>query len=388
MYISDLTLSAFRAHDDFKISFGERINLITGPNGIGKTNLLEAIHYLCLTKSFVSARDATAIREGSDEFVIRGRFVDGGTQSRSVSLQYSKATGKTLQVNKATVERVTGHVGLLPVVVFSPDDYGITAGGPEERRRFLDNMLCQASKTYLADLQNFRHALKQRNSLLVQATSHTATFRSQLDAWSSEVVRHGARVINRRRTDISLINSYLHDSLEQLGLANEVPEMRYRSVPVGDVDRGTSSGGRDLSLEEIEERYFEALVEAGSNDMARRRTSVGPHRDELELFVNGRPLRNYASQGQHRTFAMALKLAKYHYLYKLCETKPILLLDDAFDHLDPERIAGYIHLIQDKLECQAFITTANPGVIESIVQWGDPNRHFNLSVMIGALEKE
>ena len=169
MRLRSLRLLSFRAHDETDVTFAPGVNLIYGPNGSGKTNLLEAIHYLCLSKSFLTSQDPHALRQGCPFFEVEGRFEGEQRPEFTARLVYVPEEGKRIFVNKAPLERLSEVVGMLPVVVFSPADGALTAGGPDERRKFLDNTLSQARPVYLDDLLKYRRALKQRNALLLRA---------------------------------------------------------------------------------------------------------------------------------------------------------------------------------------------------------------------------
>lgn len=361
MKLEKISAENFRTYERLEMSFADGMNLITGPNGIGKTNILEAIHYLCLTRSFASARDSSCVRADRESFVIRGDFSSDAQRSYSVGATYSRAGGKHIQVNKIPHERHSDHVGRFPIVVFSPDDYALTAEGPIERRRYLDNLLSQAYRSYLVDSVAYRKILKQRNSLL-QLYPRPSGFGTTLDAWTNELVKYGSRLVHKRISDMSYINKHLHNAFEFLDLPDEIPAIEYQSG----LDIVAQHGA---DVDTIASSYREALDDIRDQEVGRRRTLIGPHRDELGLTINGRPLRNYASQGQHRTFAMGLKVAQFMYLSDITEETPILLLDDAFDHLDPDRIQSYVQMINEKLRCQTFITTANPGVLDSCIDY-------------------
>ena len=379
MRLRRVSAKNFRTYDQLDLSFTDGINLITGRNGIGKTNILEAIHYLCLTKSFASARDAACLKQDSSAFVVQGEFVSDSNREYSVVLRYARDTGKRLTVNKVEPERQSEHVGRFPIVVFSPDDYALTADGPEERRRYLDNILSQAYSAYLSDSMAFRQTLRQRNSLL-QAYPRPPGFAASLEAWTSELVRYGARIIARRYSDISLINNYLQSAFSYLDLPGEHPEMSYKS------GLGLPQNA-SLSIDEIEARYHVVLENTREKEISRRRTLTGPHRDELDLSINARPLRNFASQGQHRTFAMALKIAQFMYLQDVADETPVLLLDDAFDHLDPYRIERYVRMVSEQLRSQTFITTASSQVLDQCIDYSIPknSRHDLEDIDVGSL---
>ncbi|MEO1479054.1 MAG: DNA replication and repair protein RecF, partial [Bacteroidota bacterium] len=195
MHLRRLRLVSFRAHAESTLALAPKVNLLTGPNGAGKTNVLEAIHYLCLSKSFLTSSDAYVLQRDRPFFEAEGDFESERRPSLQVRLVYVPDEGKKLFVNRAPLDRLSDIVGQLPVVVIAPDDYDLTAGGPEERRRFLDNTLSQSKPVYLDDLLKYRRALKQRNALLLHLKRNRGASDAGLDAWTEELVTLGARIV-------------------------------------------------------------------------------------------------------------------------------------------------------------------------------------------------
>ena len=349
MLLKTVYLKGFRAHLDTKLSCSRGVNIISGPNGAGKTNVLEAIHYICLTKSFLVSQDNYALQRNAPFFELRGEFQGEHRPQLEVRVVYLPEEGKRVFINRNPVERLAKVVGQFPVVVFSPEDYELTAGGPEERRRFINNTLSQAHPLYLDDLMKYRRVLKQRNVLLMALRRGEPVHPEHLRSWNEELILLGSRIILARQQFIQEFSQYLARAYRLMEAVGECPGITYQGVV-------TAEG----PLEHIVEQYRERLGAVYQKEREQGRTLVGPHRDEMRFTINGFELRRYASQGQHRTFGMALKLAKYFYLQDHLNEAPILLLDDVFGTLDTQRVAVLLELLQSGEVGQSFITTAEP----------------------------
>ncbi len=352
MRISSLTLTSFRAHQKSVIDFQPGVNLIFGPNGVGKTNVLEAIHTLCLSKSFLSTQDQYIVRRGDSHYEVQGEFAGEQRSKISARIAFVPAEGKRIHVNRAPLDRLSDIVGMLPIVVFAPDDYVITAGGPEERRKFLSNILSQARPAHMEDLWSYRRALRQRNELLSQYQGRRIPMpEGLLESWDAEFVRYGARVIAQRLRFLQEFDRYLADAYATMEHVAEHPTITYSTAV--DVDDAPDE-------DEISGRLRERLNEVHSRERDLGRTAIGPHRDELIFRLDDLDVRRYASQGQHRTFGMALKLAQFFYLRDRLDETPILLLDDIFDHLDPQRTEAVLTLLASDSVGQSILTATRP----------------------------
>ncbi len=366
-------MESFRAHDNSRFSFTPKINLIGGTNGIGKTNIVEAIHYLCLSKSFLAKKDKFALRHGYPWFQVRGDFEGDQRPALSVRLAYSKADGKRVFVNGATLERIADFVGMIPVVIYSHLDQALTAGGPEPRRRFLNNVLSQARPVYLGELIKYRRVLRQRNELLSRIRNGSVSDPgSQLSSWDSELVRWGSRLIQSRRDFLVEFGTFLERAYELMGIAPDAPAVSYKSKSAGRLNA-------DATESEVQEAFAARLRRLARREVQQGFTAVGPHRDDLVFALNGQPLREYASQGQHRSFVLAIKLAQYLYLLERLNEHPIMLLDDVFDTLDVARVRVILNLLQQDWFGQSVVTSAQPDGLAEHVAWTDPlNQRFSL----------
>lgn len=364
MILHSLRLHDFRAHHETRLALTPKVNLLYGPNGAGKTNVLEAVHFLCLTKSFLTGNDSYALRRGSRFFEIEGTFESRRRPEIRVRLAYVPEEGKRIFINGAPPERLADVVGMLPVVVYSPEDHALTAGGPDERRRFLNNLLSQARPVYLDDLLKYRRALKQRNELLGQYRRRRATPPAAiLEPWDAEVADLGSRIIAARHRFLSEFQRFLDEAYGQISHVAEQPTMRYETAV--ELDDGDDTDA-------VRAKYGEALKRAARREVQRGVTLVGPHRDELVFTLDDLEVRRHASQGQHRTLGMALKLAKYAYLRERLDEPPLLLLDDVFDHLDARRSAAFLELVQSDAVQQTIITATARTGFEATVPFEAP----------------
>ncbi len=368
MIVRNLLLRSFRAHTETTARLSEKVNAVCGPNGAGKTNLLEAVHFASLSKSFLTATDAYALRNGDPFFEISAELVSvGGTES-TVRLVFVPGEGKRLTVNGSPLERMADLVGRFPVVVLSPADHDITAGGPENRRRFLDNILSQAHPVYFSDLLAYRRALRQRNALLrTLAGGRSTTANAQLDSWTEECTQLGSRILHRRHRFVHDFTRFLDEAYRTIESVAEVPTIRYRTLV--EPERRTDE-------ESVRSRYRERFAEAAGREIEQGRTLVGPHRDELVFALNGMEVRRYASQGQHRTFALALKLAQYFYIHESKEEPPIFLLDDTLDNLDPNRRAAILEVLQSDRVGQSIITAADVHFFAPVLDFTSPRNRL------------
>jgi DNA replication and repair protein RecF len=370
MRLRSIRLLSFRAHAESEASFSPKVNLLYGPNGAGKTNILEAVHYLCLSKSFLTSHDGHVIRHGCPFFEVEGVFEGERRPDLAVRLVYVPEEGKRIFVNKAPLDRLADIVGMLPVVVLAPDDYALTAGGPEERRRFLDNTLSQARPAYLADLMRYRRALKQRNALLQSLRRTRTDDPAALEAWTAELVLLGARLIDRRRAFAAEFARFLAEAYARLEAVGEEPSLEYETaIPLPE----------EMSMEEIAEAFSSRLERVARRERELGRTMAGPHRDELVFRLNGFEVRPYASQGQHRTFGLALKLAVFFYLREHLDETPLLLLDDVFGILDPKRSTVILDLLRTDAVGQSLITAARREPFDEVVPFAaEENRALNV----------
>lgn len=342
LHVRSLRLSHFRNYESLEVGFHPQLNLFLGSNAQGKTNILEALYCLSTTKSFRAAADDEMIRFGQEGGAIEG-VLHREEGQQTLRLELRQGRNKALFVNGKKQKKLSSLLGRLPTVVFSPDDLFLVKGGPGLRRRYLDVTILQMDQGYLAHLQQYERTLKQRNSLLRQKAPGMET---QLAVWDQPLAQHGAALMVKRLEVAKRLSDFAGKALKDLTGGAEQFEVRYEpQLPLE---------GPEGSLAE---KMLEALLKARREEMARGVTVVGPHRDDLGLWVNGQPLRKFGSQGQQRTGALALKLAQLSLLTEQCHTAPLVLFDDVMAELDEKRQAFFLNRLQQG--GQAFLTGTN-----------------------------
>ncbi|TAK59707.1 MAG: DNA replication and repair protein RecF [Bacteroidetes bacterium] len=364
MQLTTLRLHNFRNHTDSTFEFGGGANLFLGDNGQGKTNVLEAISYLCLTKSFYASSDSIALKLGAELFEVEGTFITGETNEHVVRVAYDKQQSeKAYFINRKSVEPFSSVIGKFPVVICSPEHNPVTAGGPDERRRFCDFVVSQASPVYFKALLEYRRVLKQRNKILLDAKLNGSNPARLLESWDEQLVQHGSALTYRRKLFIDDFAVMLRAQYHHLIGEEEEPAMEYEPFQE-----------RFATDAECKEMMKKALAHSKTEEARVGATLVGPHRDEFVFKINGLDLRKYGSQGQHKTFLVGLKLGEFHYLKNLCSEQPLLLLDDIFSELDErrsERLLDFVGTIS-----QTFITSTTMKWFEPFDTMTERNKKF------------
>ena len=343
--LKTLSLVNFKNYDRGDFCFCPKINCLVGNNGTGKTNVLDAIYYLSMTKSSINPADTQNIRYDADFFVIQGEYQRDDT-SESIYCGIKRGQKKVFRRNKKDCERLSEHIGLLPAVVISPADGNLISGGSDERRKLINEVISQYNRNYLHDMIQYNRALEQRNALLKQERAFNVEV---LDLWSEQLVTAGNRVYQVRsefcREIIPVFQQYYHD---------------------------ISGGGENVELvysSQLHDNDFATLLnEALEKDRIMQFTNVGVHKDDLLLRMNGLPVKKSASQGQQKTFLVALKLANFNFISRHGNITPILLLDDIFDKFDAMRVGRIIRLVAGEEFGQIFITDTGSERIERILQ--------------------
>lgn len=360
-------LQNFRNHLDTEVEWAPHVNVITGHNGAGKTNLIDAIHYLCMSRSFVASSDRYVINQDAPYFTIDGHFEGNIRSSFEVTCSYSRGEGKKIFVNDSPLDRLSDLIGMIPVVVLAPEDKKLTSEGPKERRSFIDSLISQISPAYLKDLLDFRKVRRQRNTLLQDYRGPEDVLIDYLEPWDAQLVEYGARIVAKRTEVLNQFQDYLSKQYELISGMRHQPHLKYQTFCEPSED-----------AEVIADRYQEALEEAREKEVEREVTTVGPHRDEIVFYLDDFELRKFGSQGQHRLFALSLKLAQLFYFSEELDDLPIFLLDDVFGDLDPHRTEVLLQALIDHAG-QTFITSASPVPFEQFMTFdGEKNRHYSV----------
>ncbi|MBE0643651.1 MAG: DNA replication/repair protein RecF [Bacteroidetes bacterium] len=361
MILNRLRIVNLRNHGHTEIDCPEGTLLLLGENGAGKTTVLEAISLLCTSRSFVTHQDKSLLRREAEGYRVEGWFTSTTSSRRSVALAYDADPGrKQIEMDNAALPAAADLIGVFPLVALSPQHRPITAGGPGERRSFIDFIISQLHHVYLMDLIAYRRALRQRNALLADHERRPADVRSTLEVWDASLAESAVRVLRRRHGFVDEFVPYLGEAMQAVIQDREEVALRY-----------VSSMELDPFSETAVDDYRARLSQRMDMDIRRGTTTIGPHRDELEILLNGLDVRAQASQGQHKTILISLKLAEYRYLHMHLDEPPILLLDDVFSELDDERLANVLRLV-DGLG-QTFITSANQATLRFFPQGGMQN---------------
>jgi len=336
VHLSHLSLFQFRNHREAELALGAQVNCFTGPNGVGKTNLLDAVHYLSLSKSYFEPTDTHNVLKGEEVFMVKGTMAtDAGDDELVCSVR--KGHRKVLSRNRKEYERLADHVGRYPVVMITPYDGQLVLEGSEVRRRFLDGLISQFDRAYLDALLRYNRAMAHRNQLLKQAWKNGGLDRSTAGPWDEQLIQHGEAVHAVRKTFMEELVPLLESHYQGISSGPERVNLTYRS-------------------ELGEKPLRELLNEAWSRDLAAEHTTVGIHRDDLLFTLEGQPLKRYGSQGQQKTFLIALKLAQFDLTAARSGQRPILLLDDIFDKIDPQRMRHLLQLLGGGRFGQVLIT--------------------------------
>jgi DNA replication and repair protein RecF len=346
MYLCRLSLTNFKSYATAELEFSEKINCFVGDNGVGKTNLLDAIYYLSFCKSYFNPQDMQNIRHEEDFFALHGHYERTGETEDVVSCIQKRNQKKQFRLNKKEYERLADHIGLIPLVMVSPSDADLINLGSDERRKYIDGVISQFDHVYLDNLLNYNRILQQRNALLKQM-AETSYASGSMDAWNRQLIPLG-EVIHRRRAEF---------------LQDFIPLFRQHFEFL-------TEGKEEVSIyydSQLNSNQFGALLlESVSRDLALRYTTAGIHKDDLQFTISDYPVKKFGSQGQQKSFLVALKLAQFEYTRNIRGFKPILLFDDVFDKLDEKRVSQLVRLVGENSFGQVFITDTHPERIQKI----------------------
>lgn len=326
MILSSVQIKNLRSHNNISLVFSEGLNYIVGENGAGKTTLLESIYYLCTTKSMVAKTDSEAISFNAEAFEITGEFRDNS--NNTVRVYFSQAENKKYYFeNNKSVSRLSDVIGKYPVVILTPADHSITQGSPADRRKFIDSIISQVSSTYLKLLIDYNKCLRQRASLLNQVKEgRRKDVDIEINAWTEKLIASGVEIINHRIIFLSDFVDHFKESYKKILKEKESPDIEYHYL-------------NNYKGQNIKQEFVEQLNSLRIDEFRRGTNLVGPHRDEFVFKINNINLKQFGSQGQHKTFQTALRFAEFFYIKSVTGKSPLLLLDDVFGELDAERVS-------------------------------------------------
>lgn len=340
MYLKNLKLIQFKNFQGLDLVFNQGVNCFFGTNGAGKTNLLDAIHYLCLTKSAFIPTDSHHIKHGEAFFTIKGEF-ELKEKELGINCFFEGGRKKRIEVNGKPYTKLSDHIGLLPLVIIAPDDTEIINGGSEERRKFFDGMICQADQNYLHILIRYQQNLKQRNALLKRFAEEKRMDKLQLEPYNEQLLKLSKDINRTRHVFLSKFLIHFHKHYASISGAKEMVNIEYQSQ----VDKDSF----DLDF-----------INNLNKDLLLKRTGFGTHKDDFNFTLNGKQIKKFGSQGQKKSFLISLKLAQFYIFKEIKGTKPILLLDDIFDKLDDFRIHHLMTAVANNEFGQLFISDARP----------------------------
>lgn len=353
--LKNLQLTNFKNYAQLDVNLCPNVNCFVGNNGVGKTNLLDAVYYLSFCKSYFNPIDSQNVRQGSDYFAIHGRYEMGESMGDSndlvqVSCVQKYGVAKQMKWNKKAYKSFAEHIGKIPLVMVSPNDQVLILGGSEVRRKFVDGVISQANKGYLSHLLQYQKALEQRNKLLKQFYEDRQWDEDSLSIWDDQLVRHGEVLYAERRNFLKEFGPLFDSYYQWISNSNEHAALQYETQVV---ENG---------------QFADTLKDARKADKYAQYTTVGPHKDDIDLKIGDFSVKKFGSQGQQKTFVLALKLAQFEYILNRCGIKPILLLDDIFDKLDMVRVKQLVHLVGSDRFGQVFLTDTQPGRVEGIFE--------------------
>lgn len=361
MTLDELNITNFKNIAEARMEFSPKINCFLGNNGMGKSNLLDAIHYLSFCKSFSGLTDAALMRRGAEFTTLRGIYTRKGTDEE-LSLGLMTGKRKSFKRKGKEYERLSAHIGAFPLVMVAPSDHDLIAGTGEERRRFIDMVISQTDPAYLDHLIRYARALQQRNKMLRDHITDPGLYM----AVELAMTRSAAYITRARLERVAELTVIFTDIYKRIASDGETPGMELRSHLAARPDALT-----------------ELLDETRRRDETVGHTSVGPHRDDIDLQLNDMPVRRAASQGQCKTYVIALRLAQYEFLARATKMKPMLLLDDIFDKLDATRVERLIETVSEPSFGQIFITDTNRDHLDSLIA-RTPAHHRTWIVTNGA----
>ena len=348
MFIKNLKLFNFKNHNEKSFDFSPEINCFVGNNGAGKTNILDALHYLSMAKSFLGNLDAQNILHESDFFAIEAE-IQGEEKNDIIKVQLPKEGKKIIKKNDKTYERIADHIGFLPSVMISPYDSNLISDGSESRRKFLDAMISQTDSDYLFALIQYQKTLQQRNALLKYFAKNRTFDLDSLEIYNEPLNKFGTQIFEKRQRFVASILPTIQHFYEIISKGNEKVTVIYES---------------NLN----EQNFEEILSENLEKDRVLTYTSRGIHKDDLRFEMNGNLIKKFGSQGQQKSFLIALKLAQIKRIKDITNKNPILLLDDIFDKLDDNRVSQLIELVNQQNFGQIFITDTHRERTESVVK--------------------
>ncbi len=347
MFLKKLTLTNFKNYQSAEMQFSDYINCFVGENGAGKTNILDAVYYLSFCKSYFSSSDMQNIKHEQPFFAIHGSYRNEEGNEDKVSVVQKRGHKKSVRFNGKEYDRFADHIGKIPLVMVSPYDRDLINEGSDVRRKYIDGVISQFDKFYLTDLIEYNRALLQRNRLLKDFAEHRYFDETAISVWDEIMIERGNRLFEKRKTFLREFNPLFMHYYQLLSNGKEKVQIDYSTQLDGYA-------------------FAELLKNSREKDLALRYSTAGIHKDDLQFLMSGYPVKRYGSQGQQKSFVIAVKLAQFDFTKSKIGFKPILLFDDIFDKLDRSRVAQIIDLVGEENFGQVFITDTQEERVASL----------------------
>ena len=359
MFLKSLSILNYKNFDSVDFHFDQKINCVVGNNGVGKTNVLDSIYHLSFGKSYFNPVTSQNINHDAEFFVIDGTF-EKKEREEQIIVSAKRGQKKVIKRNNKAYEKFSDHIGFIPTVIISPADRDLIIEGSETRRKFMDGVISQSDNIYLNNLINYGKILAQRNSLLKFFAANRSFDPDTLSVYDMQLQEYGSFIHQKRKEFLEVFIPIFQKRYASISNGKEVVAVDYKS--------------------QLEEADLETLLKENlQKDRALQYTSVGIHKDDLNFEIEGHPIKKFGSQGQQKSFLIALKLAQFDFIKDLSKVSPILLLDDIFDKLDEHRVAHIVELVATNELGQLFISDTHADRTEKVVkQTGQTYKMFNL----------
>ena len=365
MVLKNLRIKNFRVFDNLEINLHPEINIIFGLNGQGKTSVLEAIYYLSITKSFRAKNDNIVLKNNKEFFEVTGKFEDNKIFKHESRIYYSKNEGKHAFINKTKVKLFSEIIGIVPLILLSLEDIELTSGVPASRRKFLDVTLSQLYPGYLLNLQRYKKCIMQKNKLL--SSEEKKNILKELEVWNKQLSVYGAKIVFLRLQFVDFLNKNIGQVYNKISGKKEKIKIEYLTA--------IKESNTEISEKDIELQLKEEYKKNSDSEIKRQTSIIGPHRDDIQFLKNDYLFRSHGSQGENKSFLLALKFLEGEYILNISGKKPLVLLDDIFGELDEHRIENLLRIVTS--QGQSFITTTHNKRFDNIIK--DKSSLFEIS---------
>jgi len=349
MILKKLSLINYKNFDQLTIDFDSKINCFVGKNGIGKTNVLDAIYHLAFGKSYFNPITSQNVKHGEDFFMLEGAF-ENGDKSEKIITSFKKGQRKLIKRNGKDYEKLSDHIGTIPLVIISPTDRDLILEGSDTRRKFMDGVISQGDKLYLEALLRYNKVLSQRNAMLKYFAANRTYDEASLEVYDDQIIEFGNVIFKKRQEFIEEFKPILQKRYQEISNSRESISMIYKT-------------------QFNEDETFENILKSGlKTDLQRQFSNYGTHKDDLIFKIKSHSVKKFGSQGQQKSYLIALKFAQYDFLKSHYGVKPILLLDDIFDKLDEDRVSQIIKMVTGAELGQMCISDTHPERTENVVK--------------------